>query len=141
MVVDSMSIALRSYPGDLENTPSRGKAGAMAGGMEVADQEFCRDTQSNARTKGCLIGIIGSKEVPFYENLEGLVEGMIDIVSPGAFTVRYRGASKVGTKARSASRVITIPSWALALAAQHLGYSPLDSGEPQSIDPLQAQLR
>jgi len=125
VVVDSMSLAMRAYPGSSQT--ARGKTGTMEKGMEVADQEFCREVQGVAMQIGVLIGIVGTTEVPFVSALEGFVEGMIEIVSPGSFTLRYRGATRSGATARSTTDVISIPDWALRAAATHLGYDSVQA--------------
>lgn len=144
LVIDSIGLAMRSFPG--RGTKERGKTGTMAQGMEVADQEFCREVQGIAMKTGVVFGIVGNTEVPFVDALEGFIEGIMEITSPGVFNLRYRGAGRAGGKARTQSGDITVPAWAITKAAQHLGYAPiqLQDDSPfnsQVQDPLRQHIR
>jgi len=119
-VIDSVGYAMRAYS-PAEGT-ERGKTGSMEGGMDVADQEFCRAMQKVAMASGVLIGIVGNKEVPFVDNLEGLVEGMIRIEpSSNNFDIKFRGALTSGKLARDWTSV-TVPDLYIQQAANRLGY-------------------
>jgi hypothetical protein len=121
-VLDSVGLAMRAYAGP-ENLK---REGAMKEGMSVSDQLFCRDMQQASMRAGVVFGVVGQTEVPFVESLEGLVEGLVKIVSPGTFELTYRQMQSSGS-ARSAQQ-ITCPSWAMDFAVRHLGYGDSFNG-------------
>lgn len=125
-VVDSIGYAMRAYSGDDSVGIRRGATGSMEQGMDVADQHFCRVLQNWARNNGVMIGIVGEKEVPFVDSLEGLVEGLIRIVDLAPNTdlrleIIFRGRLTPENVGRTWQEV-TIPSPYVALAAKYLQY-------------------
>jgi hypothetical protein len=123
LIIDSVADAMRTYA--VSKADSAG--GTMAQGMERSDQLFSSRMQEVCLRTCVCIGVVGTTDVPFIASLEGRVEGFIEVVRPGTFTVKVRGRLSTSDSLARTETEITCPTWAVQCALIHLGYTTMEA--------------
>jgi len=124
LVIDSLGLPMRLY-----NSAARSGQGAGEKGMSIEDMNFCARLTQWALERGVVvIGIVSTDLVPFVSKLEGVTEGLINVVNATTFKKRDR--------IDRTNVTLSVPQEAVNRAASVLGYSPRSTPSYDAADSL-----
>jgi len=118
LVIDSVSLPMRLYDGG--QPEARSGQATMKEGMQPMDIQFVEKMEELAVANNlAILGLVNADLVPFAARLEGITEGLIDILPGGRLTQRNRTLRKwTDATLKPESRVA---------AATWLGYKQFES--------------
>jgi len=126
LVIDSVSLPMRMYTGD--DPLSRSGQATMKEGMQPMDITFVEKMEALAIDNDiAILGLVNADLVPFASKLEGITEGIIDILPNGRANQRNRTVRRMTE--------FTVGKDARKIAAEWLGYRGFDADNTGSSIP------
>jgi len=123
LVFDSITLAVKAY----DPRGTRAKSGTFEGGLQPADSEFFVDLGKLCSSLNVtIVGVINPDVVPVGSIVEALVEGTIEVHSPGSFSKKERGSGRT-------SITFTLSAESVEVGAAALGYPSRATQQKQQM--------